>query len=158
MLEACILWRRSGLNPDSPDEMAFGQLRAPISDTKSNSYAGLGGRVLTDPTDERRNRRFRQRFRGLRSCRLNSSGESGLKALKTKYWSDFKIAKLHKLATLLAYRHPIKIAYLGAFNHRLKQGLPLAALSPRNAKLLNESRSSDRDKRSQASYWASLDA
>src|SRR3954453_120842 len=28
------------LNPDSPDEMAFGQLCGPISAVKSNSYAG----------------------------------------------------------------------------------------------------------------------
>src|SRR4051812_43258126 len=27
------------MNPDSPDEMAFGQLRAPITIVKSNSYA-----------------------------------------------------------------------------------------------------------------------
>ena len=85
-------------------------------------------------------------------------GNPGLKLSRQNTGHDFKIAKLHKRATLLAYRHLIKIAYLGAFNHRLKQGLPLAALSPRNAKRLNESRSSDRDKRSQASYWASLDA
>ena len=63
--------------PDSPDEMAFGQLRAPISDAKSNSYAGSSSRIPTDPTGERRNWQFRQRFRGLRSCRPNPSGESG---------------------------------------------------------------------------------
>src|SRR3954447_7499175 len=57
--------------------MAFGQLRAPISGIRSNSYAGLGGRVLTDPTGERRKRQFRQRFRGLQSCRPNSFEESG---------------------------------------------------------------------------------
>src|SRR5215212_3997553 len=65
------------MNPDSPDEMAFGQLRAPISAFKSNSYAGSSSRIPTDPTGERRNWQFRQRFRGLRSCRPNPSGESG---------------------------------------------------------------------------------
>src|SRR3954452_224911 len=59
--------------------MAFGQLRAPISGIRSNSYAGLGGRGLTDPTGERRKRQFRQRFRGLQSCRPNSFEESGFK-------------------------------------------------------------------------------
>src|SRR3954453_20630718 len=59
--------------------MAFGQLRAPISGIRSNSYAGLGGQVLRDPTGERRKRQFRQRFRGLQSCQPNSFGESGLK-------------------------------------------------------------------------------
>src|SRR3954463_13113472 len=68
-------------SPDSPDEMAFGQLRAPISVVRSNPYAGLSSRILTDPTGERRNRQFRQRFRGLRSCRPNPSGESGLISL-----------------------------------------------------------------------------
>src|SRR3954449_5787650 len=68
---------RTALTPDSPDEMAFGQLRAPITIVKSNSYAGSSGRISTDPTGERRNRQFRQRFRGLRSCRANPSGESG---------------------------------------------------------------------------------
>src|SRR4051794_40685661 len=69
------------LGPDSPDEMAFGQLRAPITIVKSDSYAGSSGRISTDPTGERRNRQFRQRFRGLRSCRANPSGESGLGGL-----------------------------------------------------------------------------
>src|SRR3954453_14041631 len=46
----------SGLIPDSPDEMAFGQLRAPISVFGSSSYAGSGSRVLTDATGERRKR------------------------------------------------------------------------------------------------------
>ena len=45
---------------------------------KSHSYDGSSGRILTDPTGERRKRRFRQHFRGLRSCRSNPSGESGL--------------------------------------------------------------------------------
>src|SRR3954470_2927545 len=67
--------------PDSPDEMAFGQLRAPISAIRSNPYAGSSSRILTDPTGERRNRQFRQRFRGLRSCRPNRSGESGFKCI-----------------------------------------------------------------------------
>src|SRR4051812_44715979 len=58
--------------------MAFGQLRVPISDVRSSSYAGSSSRILTDPTGERRNRQFRQRFRGLRSYRSNPSGESGL--------------------------------------------------------------------------------
>src|SRR5215212_9145726 len=66
------------LDPDSPDEMAFGQLRAQISPVKSNSYAGSSSRIPTDPTGERRNWQFRQRFRGLRSCRPNPSGEPGL--------------------------------------------------------------------------------
>jgi hypothetical protein len=48
------------LNPDSPDEMAFGRLRAPISVGKSISYGELGSRFLTDATGERRKRQFRQ--------------------------------------------------------------------------------------------------
>jgi acetyltransferase-like isoleucine patch superfamily enzyme len=64
------------INPASPDEMAFGQLRTPISTVKSRFYAGSCSRILTDPTGERRNQQFRQRFRGLRSCRPNPSGES----------------------------------------------------------------------------------
>src|SRR3954447_11061851 len=67
------------LNPDSPDEMAFGQLRASNLVAISDSYAGSSSRILTDPTGERRNRQFRQRFRGLRSCRPNRSGESGFR-------------------------------------------------------------------------------
>src|SRR4051794_38314468 len=66
--------------PDSPDEMALGRLRAPISIGRSNSYAGSSSRILADPTGERRSRRFRQHFRGLRSCRPNPSGESGIKS------------------------------------------------------------------------------
>ena len=66
------------INPDSPDEMAFGQLRAPISIVKSISYAGSSSRILADPTGERRNRQFRQRFCGLRSCRPDPPGESGV--------------------------------------------------------------------------------
>ena len=66
------------LNLDSPDEMALSQLRAPISISRSNSYAGSSSRILTDPTGERRSRRFRQHFRDLRSCRARSSEESGL--------------------------------------------------------------------------------
>src|SRR4051812_12633319 len=46
---------------------------------RSGLYAGSGSRVLTDATGERRNRQFCQPFRGLRSCRPNPSGESGLK-------------------------------------------------------------------------------
>jgi len=57
--------------------MAFGQLRAPNSLIKSGSYARAGDRVLTDPTGERRNQQFSQRFRGLRPCPPNPSGESG---------------------------------------------------------------------------------
>ena len=72
----------SGLHPDSPDEMAFGQLCAPISAVKSNSYAGSSSRIPTDPTGERRNWQFRQRFRGLRSCRPNPSEESGLRSCR----------------------------------------------------------------------------
>ena len=67
------------MNPDSPDEIAFGQLRAPISIVKSDSHAGLSSRILTDPTGERRNWQFCQHFRGLRSCRPNPSGEYGVK-------------------------------------------------------------------------------
>src|SRR4051812_2208540 len=59
--------------------MAFGQLRTPISVVRSTLYAGSSSRILTDPTGERRNRQFRQRFPGLRSCRPNPSGESGFK-------------------------------------------------------------------------------
>src|SRR4051794_4600983 len=59
--------------------MTFGQLRAPIPFEISNPYAGSSSRILTDPTGERRNRQFRERFRGLRSCRPNPSGESGIK-------------------------------------------------------------------------------
>src|SRR4051794_14118286 len=58
--------------------MAFGQLCGPILDVKSNSYAGSSSRIPTDPMGERRNRQFRQRFRSLRSCRPNPSGESGI--------------------------------------------------------------------------------
>jgi len=76
------------LNSDSPDEMAFGQLRAPISDAKSNSYAGSSSRIPTDPTGERRNWQFRQRFRGLRSCRPNPSGESGPISPQSRYKGD----------------------------------------------------------------------
>src|SRR3954454_22168144 len=50
-----IQMQAASLTPDSPDEMAFGQLRAPISTIKSNSYAGSSSRILTDPTGERRN-------------------------------------------------------------------------------------------------------
>src|SRR3954453_8273051 len=72
-------FRANVLDPDSPDEMAFSQLRALITAVKSNSYAGSSSRILTDPTGERRNWQFRQRFRGLRSCRPNPSGESGFR-------------------------------------------------------------------------------
>src|SRR4051794_27121654 len=68
----------NGLDPDSPDEMTFGQLRAPISIVKSDTYAVSSSRILTDPTGERRNWQFCHHFRGLRSCRPNPSGESGL--------------------------------------------------------------------------------
>src|SRR3954454_13606174 len=40
-------------------------------------------KFLTDLTGERRNRQFRQRFRGLRSHRPNPSGGSGVKCLST---------------------------------------------------------------------------
>jgi MotA/TolQ/ExbB proton channel family len=46
---------------------------------KSSPCAGPGGRVLRDATGERRNRRFRQRFRGFRLCRPIPNAESGLK-------------------------------------------------------------------------------
>src|ERR1044071_970043 len=42
----------SGLNPDSPDEIAFGRLHAPIPVVRSSSYAGSSSRILTDPTGE----------------------------------------------------------------------------------------------------------
>src|SRR3954454_10336933 len=41
-----------GMNPDSPDEIAFGQLHAPISTVRSSPYAGSSSRILTDPTGE----------------------------------------------------------------------------------------------------------
>lgn len=69
----------TAFNPDSPDEMAFGQLLAPISMAESVPYAGSSSRILADPTGERRNRQFRQRFCGLRSCRPDPPGESGFK-------------------------------------------------------------------------------
>src|SRR3954468_15854958 len=72
------------LNPDSPDEMAFGQLCGPILAIKSNSYAGSSSRIPTDPTGERRNWQFRQRFRSLWSCRPHPSGESGFNTSKGK--------------------------------------------------------------------------
>src|SRR3954469_3506863 len=65
-------------NPDSPDEMTFGQLRAPISIVKLDTYAVSSSRILTDPTGERRNWQFCHNFRGLGPCRPNPSGESGL--------------------------------------------------------------------------------
>src|SRR3954447_22791991 len=40
------------LTPDSPDEIAFGRLHAPILVVGSSSYAGSSGRILTDPTGE----------------------------------------------------------------------------------------------------------
>src|SRR4051794_34094632 len=46
--------------PDSPDEMASGQLCASIPIVRSSFYAGSGSRVLTDATGERRNQQFRQ--------------------------------------------------------------------------------------------------
>jgi hypothetical protein len=70
------------LIPDSPDEMTFGQLRAPISIVKSDSYAGSSSRILTDPTGERRNRQFRQCFRGFRPYRPHLSRESGLMTIR----------------------------------------------------------------------------
>jgi hypothetical protein len=77
--EESLIWRsRASLTPDSPDEVASGRLRALILLVISSPYAGSRGRVLTDATGERRNRQFRERFRGLRSCRSNPSGESGL--------------------------------------------------------------------------------
>src|SRR3954453_9484313 len=67
---------RAHFSPDSPDEMAFGHLRAPILAIRSSSYDGSSSGIMTDPTGERRNPQFRQRFRGLWSCRPNPSGES----------------------------------------------------------------------------------
>ena len=64
--------------------MAFGQLRAPISIVRSISYAGSSSRILADPTGERRNRQFRQRFCGLRSCRPDPSGESGFNLVEVE--------------------------------------------------------------------------
>src|SRR5215210_454358 len=75
---------RNYLIPDSPDEMAFGQLRVSISNVRSSSYAGSSSRILTDPTGERRNWRFCQHFRGFRPCLPNPSGESGLMPLADK--------------------------------------------------------------------------
>ena len=75
------LVRIQGLSPDSPDEMAFGQLRASILYVRSISYDRSSSRILTDPTGERRNRQFPERFRGLRSCRPNPCEESGLNGL-----------------------------------------------------------------------------
>src|SRR3954467_6946401 len=83
-----------GINPDSPDEMAFGQLCAPISAVKSNSDAGSSSRIPTDPTGERRNWQFRQRFRGLRSCQPNPCGESGLMSLTLEAISQKVTARL----------------------------------------------------------------
>ena len=40
------------LIPDSPDEIAFGQLHAPIPTFRSSPYAGSSSRILTDPTGE----------------------------------------------------------------------------------------------------------
>src|SRR4051812_14343622 len=60
-------------NPDSPDETASGQLCEPIFLAILSPYDGSGGGVLTDPTGERTNWQFAQRFRGLRSCRPNLS-------------------------------------------------------------------------------------
>src|SRR3954469_25739787 len=74
---------RRGFIPDSPDEMAPGQLRAPIPLVISTPYDESGGRVLTDPTGESRTRQFRQHFCGFRSCRYNPSGESGLRAFSS---------------------------------------------------------------------------
>src|SRR3954465_1594103 len=45
--------------PDSPDEMAFGHLRAPILAIRSSSYDGSSSGIMTDPTGERRNPQFR---------------------------------------------------------------------------------------------------
>jgi hypothetical protein len=81
MKSLSMRWSGSRFNPDSPDEMAFGQLRAPNSTVKSISYAGSSSRILTDLTGERRNRQFCQRSRGLRSYRPNPSGESGFKSI-----------------------------------------------------------------------------
>src|SRR3954466_1462091 len=60
---------RKNLTPEGADKAA---------ETLNSSYAESSGRILTDPTGERRNRQFRQHFRGLRSCQPNPSGESGL--------------------------------------------------------------------------------
>src|SRR3954470_22919948 len=43
---------QSVLNPDSPDEMAFGPFRLPIYLTESIAYAGSSSRFLTDATGE----------------------------------------------------------------------------------------------------------
>src|SRR4051794_22391844 len=66
----------ANLNPDSPDETASGQLRTPIFIGKLIPYDGSCGGVQTDPTGERTNRRFAQRFRGPWSCLSNVSEES----------------------------------------------------------------------------------
>src|SRR4051812_22744654 len=71
----------SSLSPDSPDGLALCQRRAPISAARPSSYGEVGSRILTDATGERTNPRFRQRFRGLRVCRPDPNGESGLNVL-----------------------------------------------------------------------------
>jgi hypothetical protein len=75
-LEELLPWLY--LNPDSPDGLAFGQPCAPIPAGRPRSYAGSGGGVLADATGERRDRRFRQRFRRFRPCRPDPNGGSGL--------------------------------------------------------------------------------
>jgi Plasmid encoded RepA protein len=70
--------RAPDLSPDSPDGPPFCRRRASISAAKSTFYAGSGGRVLTDAKGESGNPRIRQRFRGLRACRLDPHGESGV--------------------------------------------------------------------------------
>src|SRR3954465_14985277 len=77
--------QRNHLNPDSPDGLALCQRRAPISAARPSSYGEVGSRILTDATGERTNPRFRQRFRGLRVCRPDPNGESGLKIVAAVY-------------------------------------------------------------------------
>src|SRR6185436_9341051 len=80
------------VNPDSSDDSAFPCLRKPIPPVISSPYDGSSSRILTDPTGERRSRRFRQHFRGLRSCQPNPSGESGMKSASTelRFKPEFK--------------------------------------------------------------------
>ncbi len=81
------------LSPDSPDGFAFCQRRALISGARSASYGGSGGRILTDATGERRNLAFRQRFRGLRACRPDPSGESGLRVAATGQMAELELLR-----------------------------------------------------------------
>src|SRR5688500_19817287 len=64
--------------PDSPDRKALSQPHAPVSVARPSTWARSGGRVRTDATGERRSPPLHQCFRGLRACRPDPNGESGL--------------------------------------------------------------------------------